>query len=225
MTALIRPKAVIFDWDNTLVDSWGCILAAMNATLVRMGHQEWNLEEAKQKVALSLRDSFPTLFGDRWEEAREVFYESFEAIHIDHLRPLPWAEEMLHGLIKQGVTLAVVSNKNGKFLRQEAAHLGWDKLFARLVGATDAAADKPARAPVELALMNTGISAGPDVWFVGDADVDIHCAHNSGCTPILMRQDPIRPGEFDSRLPSRHLPGCNELLSLVNELYVPIAPI
>lgn len=225
MTALTSPRAVIFDWDNTLVDSWGCILAAMNATLVRMGHRAWGLEEAKQKVALSLRDSFPALFGDRWEEARDIFYESFEAIHIHHLRPLPQAEELLHGLLDRGVALAVVSNKNGRFLRQEAQHLGWDKLFVRLVGATDAEADKPARAPVELALKDTGIAPGPHVWFVGDADVDIHCAHNADCTPILMRTDPMRPGEFDRHAPLRHLPGCNELLSLVNELYVPITPI
>ena len=74
---LQAPRAVIFDWDNTLVDSWGCILAAMNTTLKAMGHVEWTMEEAKNRVARSLRDSFPELFGDRWTEARDVFYAAF----------------------------------------------------------------------------------------------------------------------------------------------------
>jgi len=220
---LTAPKAVLFDWDNTLVDSWGCILAAMNGTLRRMGHEEWNLNEAKDRVALSLRDSFPKLFGERWLEARDVFYAEFEAIHIEHLKPLAGAAEMLERLAGLGVTLGVVSNKNGRFLRQEAAHLGWDKWFHRLVGATDAAHDKPAADPVALALKDSGIEAGRAVWFCGDAEVDMHCAANTGCLPILLRQDEPREGEFDRHPPFVHVDACNKLADLANELLVPIS--
>lgn len=222
---LTPPKAVLFDWDNTLVDSWGCILAAMNGTLRRMGHAEWNLDEAKDRVALSLRDSFPKLFGDRWEEARDVFYAEFEAIHIEHLKPLPGAGAMLARLAELGVTLGVVSNKNGRFLRQEAAHLGWDKWFHRLVGATDAKHDKPSVEPVALALDGSGVAHGPHVWFCGDAEVDMHCAANSGCLPILLRQEDPRPGEFDRHKPFVHVDGCAKLADLAGELLVPISSI
>ena len=215
------PKAVIFDWDNTLIDSWLCIQAAMNATLRHMGHPEWDMEETKARVALSMRDSFPALFGDRWTEARDVFYASFAAIHIDYLRPLPGAMEMLQALRKRGVALSVVSNKNGRFLRAESQHLGWDGYFSRLVGAADAHEDKPSSAPVILALEQTGVAPGKDVWFVGDALVDMACAHNSGCTPILLRHEPVRAGEFDEHPPHRRLSNCEELSQLVCELLVP----
>jgi len=219
----VPPRAVIFDWDNTLVDSWGCILAAMNGTLRRMGHSEWNLDEAKDRVALSLRDSFPKLFGDRWTEARDVFYAEFEAIHIEHLKPLPGASDMLERLAGLGVTLSVVSNKNGKFLRQEAQHLGWDKWFHRLVGATDAPQDKPDAAPVAMALSDSGVDIGAHVWFCGDAEVDMHCADNSGCLPILLRQEIPRPGEFEYHRPFVHVDGCSKLADLACELLVPIS--
>lgn len=221
--AIKAPRAVIFDWDNTLVDSWGCILAAMNATLRHMGHGEWTLTEAKSRVALSLRDSFPALFGDRWTEARDVFYAAFEAIHMEHLRPLPGMTEMLESLVGQGVTLAVVSNKNGRFLRQEATHLGWDRWFHKLVGATDAAEDKPAIAPVLLALDSSGIAPGDDVWFCGDAEVDMHCGVNAGCVPILLRAEPPAEGEFDRHPPRCHIDGADSLTELVRELLVPIS--
>lgn len=222
---LIKPKVVIFDWDNTLVDSWACIQAAMNATLRQMGHPEWDMDETRDRVALSLRDSFPVLFGDRWHEARDIFYASFEAIHIQHLRPLPGATQMLRRLKELGVRLGVVSNKNGRFLRQEARHLGWEDLFDRLVGATDAAQDKPSVAPVRLVLEHCQEQQGPHVWFVGDAAVDMQCAHNAKCTPVLMRRDAMGQGEFDSCPPARHLPGCHEFGGLVHELLIPISPI
>ena len=33
-TALTRPRALLFDWDSTLVDNWRSIETALNATLV-----------------------------------------------------------------------------------------------------------------------------------------------------------------------------------------------
>jgi phosphoglycolate phosphatase len=222
--SLVAPKGIIFDWDNTLVDSWACIREAMNRTLSAMGHAEWDMGEMKARVALSLRDSFPALFGARWEEAKEVFYAAFEAIHLDYLKPLPGAPAMLESLVARGVRLSVVSNKNGNFLRQEAAHLGWGRLFDRLVGATDAPEDKPAPAPVLLALASMNCRQGEPVWFVGDAPVDMECAGNAGCVPILLRAEAPKPGEFDDYPFRRHLEDCGALSGLVSELWVPISP-
>lgn len=219
------PVALVFDWDNTLVDSWVCIQEAYNRTFRHFGLPEWSLEETQINVAKSLRDSFPVLFGERWLEAKDVFYRSFEEIHLSHLRPLPGADDMLRELAGRGLFLAVVSNKRGAFLRKEAEVLGWSALFGALVGATDAEADKPARAPVTMALAGSGVVPGPQVWFVGDAAIDMECAVNSGCVPVLMRPHPARPGEFDTHPPVYTLENCRSLVTLVNELSVPISPI
>jgi hypothetical protein len=94
----MRPRAIIFDWDNTLVDSWPTIHAALNATLTTMGHAPWTLEESKERVRLSLRDSFPVLFGTRWEEARRVYLDAFRAVHLERLTVLPGPIELLDHL-------------------------------------------------------------------------------------------------------------------------------
>lgn len=214
------PKGVIFDWDNTLVDSWACIHEAMNRTLERMGHPLWTFGEMKSRVALSLRDSFPGLFGHRWEQAREVFYDVFNAIHLDHLRPLPHIPAMLEALRDHGIRLAVVSNKNGDFLREEVFHLGWGEMFDRVIGATDAVRDKPDPAPVDLAFASMGCGPEGPVWFVGDASVDMDCAARTGCVPVLMRVDPPGPAEFDGTPFRWHLKDGNALLALVRELVV-----
>ena len=216
---LPRPRALLFDWDNTLVDTWSVIHHALNVTLEAMGHEPWTLEETRSRVRASARDSFPRLFGGRAEEAMEVFYDTYEREHLQRLRVLPGVGKMLAELSgRNGLYLAVVSNKKGPIMRREAAHLGWNRIFQRLVGAEDAAADKPDRAAVDLALEGSGIEAGPAVWFVGDTDIDMHCAEAAGCTGVLLREAPAGAQEFARYPPVRHFTTCADLLSTLVEL-------
>ena len=210
-----QPHAVLFDWDNTLIDAWPCILDCYNHTFRHFGMAEWTLEEGKQKIARSLRDTFPSMFGDRWQEAREVYYSNFDHVHLHRMVPYAHSQAMLHGLRDKGVYLGVVSNKLGKFLRTEADHLGWTPLFGALLGATDAVRDKPDPAPVHLALQPADIKPGPKVWFVGDSAVDLQCAHQSGCTAVLLRDLAPQPGEFADFPPHIHVADAQHLLSLL----------
>lgn len=213
---LPTPKALLFDWDNTLVDSWVVIHHALSVTFRAMGQEPWTLEETRQRVRKSARDSFPELFGARSDEATEIFYSTYESDHLAQLSPRAGAASMLEDLAAMnGLILGVVSNKKGQLLRKEAAHLGWDRLFVSVVGATDAARDKPAPEVVDFALGGTGISAGPEVWFVGDTDIDLLCAQNSGCSGILLRETAPARGEFGSVGVDRHVPDCPGLASLV----------
>ena len=184
--ALLRPRAILFDWDNTLVDSWATIHEALNICMAAMEKPSWSLAETKQRVRLSLRESFPVHFGERWEEARQIYLDHFRSIHLERLSELPGRGEMLRGLAEEGIFLGVVSNKTGALLRRETEQIGWSAYFGTVVGAGDAAADKPDAAPVRLALAPSGIAAGQAVWFVGDTGVDMECAGNSGCVPVLL---------------------------------------
>lgn len=208
---LPAPKAVLFDWDNTLVDSWAIIHEAMNATLNHFGMESWTLEETRSRVRKSMRDRFPDLFGDDWPQAADIFYEHYRGIHISRLEPLPGSQDMLESLHEQGIFMAVVSNKTGDYLRLEAAHLGWDRYLKNLVGSKDAEQDKPAADPVHMALDGSGHQPAMDIWFVGDADIDLECAMETGCTPILVREKPPEPGEFDRHPPAKYLKNCMEL--------------
>jgi phosphoglycolate phosphatase len=191
--AVPRPRAILFDWDNTLVDSWATIHEALNLVMAAMGKPLWSIEETKGRVRLSLRESFPVHFGERWEEAREIYLDRFRAIHLERLTALPGRGELLRGLAGENIFLGVVSNKTGALLRREAEQLGWSTYFGKLVGAGDAVADKPDAAPVRMALAPSGIAAGETVWFVGDTGVDMECAGNSGCVPVLLGGEPASP--------------------------------
>jgi phosphoglycolate phosphatase len=207
----------LFDWDNTLVDSWGAIQHALQVTFEAMGQTPWTLEETRARVRKSVRETFPALFGARADEATEIFYRTFETDHLEKLRARHGADRMLRSLAESDrYYLAVVSNKRGDILRREAAHLGWDRYFKRLIGANDAARDKPAVEAVELALGESGLAPGPEVWFVGDTDIDMLCAANAGCLPVLLRPDPPGQCEFEASPPRIHVAGCAHLLETLD---------
>ncbi|HYB10552.1 MAG TPA: HAD family hydrolase [Alphaproteobacteria bacterium] len=212
---MTRPRAVLFDWDSTLIDNWRSIETALNATLVAMGHAPWTSEETRARVRVSMRDSFPHLFGSRWEEAKRIFYDSINACHLEYLTPLPGAAEMLHELAGSGLYLGVVSNKTGSILRREAAHLGWDHLFGRVIGAGDAKWDKPDPAPIFMALEGAGVSPSAAVWFVGDTALDVDCARNANCTSILIAGQGQGRDDFSSSRPDYEVLNCLELSALV----------
>ena len=194
-----RPHAILFDWDNTLVDSWATIHEALNFLMRAMGRPEWSLSDTRERVRLSLRDAFPQHFGARWEEARAIYLERFRAIHLDRLRPLPGREAMLRALSGEGMFLGFVCNKTGELLRREVARLGWSQYFGSVVGAGDAPADKPASEPVHLALEPSAVPAGEQVWLVGDTAIDMECAANSGCVAVLLGG--AAPAEEFARFP------------------------
>ncbi len=183
---LRKPKAVIFDWDNTLVDTWPLIAQAIDTTMEKMGRDKWGLEKVRDTVHKSMRESFPEIFGDEWQKAGEIYKSTYRAIHLN-IQFLPHALELINTLEENGILQFVVSNKIGATLRKEAAALLVDKKFFALIGSTDSDVDKPSPKPVEVALLGSGLDPKKDeIWFVGDTIADVECAYNSGCTPIVV---------------------------------------
>jgi len=215
---MTRPRAVLFDWDNTLVDSWDTIHDAMGHCFRQMGREPWTLDEVKARTRLSLIEAFPPIFGARWQEARQHYFDRFHAIHLDRIKPLPGVAAMLDDLAALGLPLAVVSNKTGATLRKEAAHFGWTPRFATLVGAGDAGADKPAAAPILMALEALGLPPGDHIWYVGDTGIDMQCAANAGCHGVLLHE--AFPGDpaLKKFAPAMRFADCDALLIYIKGL-------
>lgn len=192
---------LLWDWDNTLVDGWVGITAAMNAAFAAFAMPPWTVDETRRRARVSVKEAFPALFGGEWRRARAIFYGTFSEDHLDHVTPMPGAADALEA--GKAWPQGVVSNKRGSFLRAEVAHLGWASRFAAVVGAGDAAADKPDPAPILLALARMNAAAERGVWYLGDTASDMVAARAAGVTAVLVG-DASHDGGVERARPDLH---------------------
>ena len=70
------PTLLLWDWDNTLVDALGrhhC--CPEREPFTAFGKPLWSCGRIRaERVRVALRESFPVMFGDEWERARDIFY-------------------------------------------------------------------------------------------------------------------------------------------------------
>jgi phosphoglycolate phosphatase len=216
------PRIILFDWDSTLVDNWDSVIAAWNMALETLNKPAMARDEAIMRAGRPPQENFIEVFGEDWQGARSIFYEVMSSPESKmRLKALPGSEDMLCWLAGQGISLGIVSNKNGIVLRQEIARLGWDGYFAVSVGSGDAAFDKPNPDPILYAFASLSADPGMDVWMVGDMHADIESACRAGVVPVLIettaRLGRGLEGNLDTHKPRWRVSDAAALVRLVEE--------
>jgi phosphoglycolate phosphatase len=217
MIPLPRPGALLFDWDNTLVDTLPLIRFCLNKTLEDMGHAPWSAEEVRLRIHRSAREFFPELFGAQWQRAFDLYAGFYRTHHLEWVRPLPGTLALLEGLRAGGMPLGLISNKRGPFLRAEVAHLGLEDIFHVVVGAEDCPRDKPDPAPFQLASQHPALTGHAHLWYIGDTVTDMQFARNCGMTSVLLRS--VAPEEtiFATCRPDFYATDCDALTRILQK--------
>ena len=166
-------------------------MLSTNAALAAHGMPEHSLEDVRRfvgnGVALLIKRAVPTGTPADVEAAvLEDFKRHYGAHCEDHTGPYPGIPEMLTRLREAGVALAVVSNKPD-FAVQELVERRFPGTFDAVLGENEAAgiSKKPAPAMVEAALARMGRDREGMVY-VGDSEVDVATAANSGCPCLTV---------------------------------------
>ena len=180
------PKAVLFDWDNTIVDTWPLLHQGMCAVFNKRKMEPWSLQQTKNLFHESIRDAFPKHFPDDWEDAIKDFHLYLKGNHLSDLTLLPYARELIEYLYAHDIPMGIVSNKDKKLIVHEIEHLGFSSFFVAVVGSGDAAFDKPHPAPVLFALEQLKMNPSSDVWMIGDTPVDWRSAKSAGIFSIAV---------------------------------------
>lgn len=216
MITHIKPSAIIFDFDDTLIDARSTINKSLASTLAHFNISDEVISSKNIDINRSLRDYFQNLFADNIQEAREVYYNHYIEYAKD-LKALESSEEVLKLLRKNNVYTAVVSNKNGPRLRYEIHEkFLWKDYFNKIIGAGDLEEDKPSAIPAKFALQDAKIIDYSNVWFIGDSFVDLKTAENLGCKGILFGNADIKE-EVPIYL---NVLNHNELLRILKDIYV-----
>jgi pyrophosphatase PpaX len=185
-----RLKAVLFDWDGTLVNtaeaSFRCYVKLFGSygiafdrdAFQRTYSPNWHLTYS----ALGLAE-------ERWAEADSrwlTHYCEEEVVLIEGAR------EALLRVRDAGLRGGLVTSGDRVRVRRELADLGVAELFEVLVCAEDTAKRKPHPEPLLLALEKLRLGAD-EVVYVGDSPEDIQMAQAAGVRTAGI------PGGFPNR--------------------------
>jgi phosphoglycolate phosphatase len=217
---LPKPKAVLFDWDDTIVHNWETAVQSLNTALVHMGMAPWDENEIRRRSGPSARDLFTQLFGDKWQEADKVYFDTFRRLSLENIKIFDHAEDLLRLLSMNGVAMAVVSNKRPAMLRHEVVHVGFRPYFTCVIGAGDAPADKPDPAPLLVALKECNIQPGADVWYVGDSHTDMIAAARAGCSGVLIETKPPPEDLLAAHPPKARFTGHKNIMEFIEGKFI-----
>jgi phosphoglycolate phosphatase len=182
---LSSPKAIIFDWDNTLVDALPLIWQV--SRIVAETLLENQIFEAQVDGAFISKQQFFQQFGHKEQEAVQLFRSTYKELTKENgVAPFDNALSTLDLIKSSGIPMVLVSNKYHELLHFEVQHLEWESYFMKIVGSGDTDYDKPHPAPVKLALSAINMEPHNGVWLIGDATADVQCALNTSCQPILF---------------------------------------
>src|SRR5262249_9620209 len=148
-----RLKAIVFDFDGTLVDSYQAITDSVNH--VRAGHQLPPLTEPEVRRHVGRGPVYlleRTVPGVDLEADLARYRAHHPSVLRSGRRLWPGVQETLQALAASGLRLAVCSNKPGPLTRQLLECLGLARLFRAAIGPEDAPRLKPAPDMLQAAL-------------------------------------------------------------------------
>ena len=180
-----RKKAVVFDLDGTLLYTLEDLKNATNYALKQNGMPERTLDEVRRFVGNGVKLLMERAVPDgadnpKFEKTFSDFKEYYEAHCNDNTAPYDGIMELLKELKLNGIKLAIVSNKLDPAVK-ELNQLYFKEYMTSAVGEMEEEGirKKPAPDMVQKALKELQVSADEAIY-VGDSDVDIATAKNSG---------------------------------------------
>jgi HAD superfamily hydrolase (TIGR01509 family) len=201
-------RAVLFDWDGTLVNSYAADSRAYLAMFRAMGI-DWGLEELARHYSPNWHRVYRAarLPGSKWAEADRLWGLAYAR---ENPQLLPGARRTVQ-ILDRTFQLGIVTSGNRRRVRRQLREFRLTNYFSACVCNEDAPKRKPHPAPLELALER--LRARPEnCVYVGDTAEDIEMARRAGVRPIgvlgpFPTSDRVRAARPDAILRSiRELP-------------------
>ena len=214
----MKYKAVIFDMDGTILNTLEDLKNATNYSLRQFGMPERSLEEVRIFVGNGIRKLVERAVPagtpkEKIDQILDVFLEYYEIHSADNTSPYPGILELVEKLKKSGIKTAVSTNK-ADVPAQELGREYFNGIFDLIVGQQDGLKVKPAPDSVNKILSILDIQK-KDAIYIGDSDVDVQTAKNSGLDFIGVSWG-FRGREFLEKNGAKNIvDNANEILDLV----------
>ena len=185
----MRYQTAIFDMDGTILETLEDMCASVNVTMDHVGYPRRTMDEVRRIVgngaAKLIERCMPAGAEDPRYPAALEFYRAYYDAHAQiKTGPYPGIPELLNQLSREGVRLAVVSNKPDEAVRALTERY-FPGVFPVAIGNRDGWATKPAPDSVYEAMCLLGARRESTVY-VGDSDVDVDTARNAGLDSVIV---------------------------------------
>ena len=179
----------IFDLDGTLLSTLADLAASCNYALRTNGMPEHTEDDVRRFVGNGVKKLMERAVPDGlqnplFDKAFADFRQHYMKHNLDTTRPYDGIMPMLEQLRLRGKQVAVVSNKFYAATQELCRHFFGD-LVDVAIGEREDIRRKPAPDTVIEALRQLGANAEGAVY-IGDSDVDIDTARNSGMPCISV---------------------------------------
>ena len=197
---MIRPGAIVFDLDGTLIDSRRDITTAINRMRGELGLPPLALEQVVTMVGegarlLVERALGPGFSSDQIDQNLKKYLGYYDEVCLDATRAYPGIDVMLAELARR-YSLALLSNKGEAFSRKILDGLGLTGFFREILGGDSLPTRKPDPAGLQILAGRLGVPL-KDLLLVGDTWVDAETAHNAGCAFALVEWGFPRPEKLE----------------------------
>lgn len=185
------PSALIFDLDGTLVDTAPDLAAAMNHVLALHGRRHVALERVRHMVGQGARVLMARGFAETGtpvdDGVLDALYDEFLSHYLSNIavnsRPFPGLAPVLDGLARDGVAMAVCTNKPEAATLALLDALDLKRYFGAVVGGDTLPVNKPHPETAREALRRLDAPADGAI-FVGDSETDVATARAAGLAVI-----------------------------------------
>ncbi len=183
-------KVCIFDLDGTIADTVESIAYIGNQVLQEFGLLALPVEnynfyagDGADELVRRMLEATPNGNKVDYDQVRKVYRQRFAQNPFYHVKPFAGIIEMLEALKKEGIKIAVLSNKPHEAAIDVVAKIFGDKMFHKVQGQTERIPRKPS--PVGALALATAFGVEPEeCLYCGDTDTDMDTGKAAGMYTI-----------------------------------------
>jgi len=210
----VTLRAILFDFDGTLADSFDAIIWSTNHVRVLNGLPELPPDDIRCKIGWGLPHLMSVIAPHVPVDTAVAQYREHHATVMEKgTRLFPGVIETLTTLQKQNYRMGVCSNKAVHFTREIIGILKISHFFECIMGPEDVGGNpKPAPDMLHAAMKCLNV-ATDEVLYIGDMIIDVQTARAAGVPVWVIPSGTQTEQTLLAEKPDRLLPTFPDLLS------------